>query len=176
MKISKIAKLLISIIVIVAAGSGVSLLLKNKIEAGAKKIYEARSLLQVLENRDENHLLLKANYPAVREGLPILRKALPKEDGIEMAVSDLEALAAKTSNAQNLVFDSLSGAQTIGGVKGVNFSTSLVGNFGTFAEYFKKLRSLPYFIEITSVSINNDTGVFNNNSRLNLKAKLYIKK
>lgn len=176
MKISKIAKLSILIVAVVFAGSGTSFLLKNKIEASANKIYEARSMLQVLENRDENYLLLKTNYPAARKGLPILQKALPKEDGIEAVISDLEALAVKTNNTQNLVFESLSGGQAAGETKSINFSTNLAGNFGTFVDYFKKLQNLPYFIEIISVSINNDTGVFNNNSRLNLKAKLYIKK
>lgn len=175
MKVNQIVKLVAAIFIIIIAGSAGSFALKNKIEARAEKIYESRSMLRVLENRDENYSLLKADYPVVRDGLPLLRKALPGEDSLDEVVSRLDALASETNNTQNLVFDSLGLAQVIGGMKIVNFSASLDGNFGSFESYFKKMRKLPYFIEIGNISINNGAGVFNNNSRLNFKAKLYIK-
>lgn len=175
LKIEKIVKLIISILAIIVAGGAISFVLKNKIEARAEKIYESRSMLKVLENRDENYSLLKADYPLVQEGLPILRKALPKDDGLDAAVSSLDALAVETNNIQNLVFDPLIGAQAAGGMKSVGFTASLEGNFGTFENYFKKIQKLPYFIEIGNISIANGEGVFNNNSHLNFKARLYIK-
>lgn len=175
LKVNQIVKLVAAIFIVIIAGCAGSFVLKNKIEAMAEKIYESRSMLRVLENRDENYSLLKADYSVVRGGLPLLRKALPGEDDLDKAVSRLDALASETNNTQNLVFDSLNTAQIIGGMKSVNFSASLDGNFGSFKSYFKKLEKLPYFIEIGNISINNGAGVFNNNSRLNFKAKLYIK-
>lgn len=175
LKLNRVIKLILIIFIIIAAGSAGSFILKNKIEASGKKIYESRSMLRVLENRDENYSLLKADYPLVRDGLPLLRKALPGEDSLDEIVTSLDALASETNNTQNLVFDSLGLAQIIGGMKSVNFSASLDGNFGSFESYFKKLEKLPYFIEIGNISINNGAGVFNNNSRLNFKAKVYIK-
>jgi Tfp pilus assembly protein PilO len=160
---------------VIIAGSAASLILKDKIEASSKKIYESRSMLKVLENRDENYSLLKADYPLVQEGLPVLRKALPKDDNLDGVVTSLDALALETDNTQNLVFDPMSAAQIVGGMKSLGFTASLEGNFGSFENYFKKIQRLPYFIEIGNVSIVNSTGVFNNNSRLNYKAKVYIK-
>ncbi|MFH1048108.1 MAG: hypothetical protein V1732_00400 [Patescibacteria group bacterium] len=175
MKVNQVVKLIAAIFIVIIAGCAGSFALKNKIEASGKKIYESRSMLRVLENRDENYSLLKADYSVVRGGLPLLRKALPGEDSLDEIVSRLDALAGETKNIQNLVFDSLNTAQVIGGMKSVNFSASIDGNFGSFESYFKKLEKLPYFIEIGNVSINNGAGVFSNNSHLNFKAKLYIK-
>lgn len=175
LKVNKTIKLIAAIFAVLIAGGAGSFALKNKIESEAKKIYESRSMLKVLENRNENYSLLKADYSFVREGLPILRKALPKEDDLDAAVTGFDVLAAETNNTQNLVFDSLSSAQIVGGMKSIGFTASLEGNFGSFEDYFKKIRKLPYFIEIKNISIANGAGVFNNNSRLNFEAKLYIK-
>lgn len=175
MKLNKTVKLIMAIFAILIVGGAVSFALKNKIKVKAEKIYESRSLLAVLENRDENYSLLKADYPFVQTGLSILRKSLPNENSLDEAVVRLDALAEETDNVQNLIFDSSDRAQTVGGMKSVVFSASLEGNFESFESYFKEFKKLPYFIEIENVSISNSNGVFNNNSRLNFKAKLYIK-
>lgn len=175
MKLDKIIKLIVSILVVLIAGGAGSFMLKNKIEADAKKIYEARSMLKVMENRDENYTLLKVDYPVVKDGLPFLRKVLPKEDGLIDAVTSLDALAVETNNIQILVFDPTANAQNIGGVKAIGFSSSLNGNFGSFEDYFKKIQKLPYFIEVGNINIANSAGIFDNNSRLTFKGKLYIK-
>lgn len=98
-----------------------------------------------------------------------------KEDGLDKVVTSLDALASETNNTQNLIFDPSGIAQTIGGMRSIDFSASLDGNFGSFESYFKKMQRLPYFIEIGGVSISNGAGVFNDNSHLSFKAKLYIK-
>lgn len=175
MKADKIVKLVIWIFAVLIVGGAGSYLLKNKIEANSKKIYETRSMLKVLENRDENYSLLRVDYPIVRDGLPFLRRVLPKEDGLYDVVTNLDALAVETNNIQNLIFDPSSKAEVIGGMKSVEFSASLDGNFGSFEDYFKKLAKLPYFVEVRNISITNGAGVFNNNSHLSFKAKLYIK-
>lgn len=172
---NKIIKLIMAIVAVIAIGGAGSLALKDRIEASGKKIHEARSILKVLENRDENYSLLKADYPLVQFGLPILKKALPKEDGLDDAVISLDAAASETNNTQNLIFDSLSSAQTVGGMKVIGFTANIEGNFETFKNYFKKIKKIPYFIEIGNISITNGEGVFSNNGRLNYKAKLYIK-
>lgn len=173
--LNPIVKLTIAVFVIIAAGFAVSFAFKNKIEASARKIYEARSMLKVLENRDENYLLLKTNYESAQEGLPILRQALPKEDGLDSVVSDLDVLAVQTGNTQNLNFESLKNSQNLSGMASVNFTANLTGNIDSFDGYLKKLRALPYFIEISNINIGNNSGVFSNNSRLTLNAKLYLK-
>lgn len=175
MKMDKIIKTVIAIFVVLIAGSAGSYVLKNKIEADAKKIYESRSLLKVLENRDENYSLLKADYPLVERGLPFLKKVLPNEDAIDEVVSDLDVLAVETGNTQNLIFNPPANANVVGRMKSVGFSASLDGNFGSFENYFTKLAKLPYFIEIENINIVNSAGVFNNDSRLNYQAELYIK-
>jgi len=175
MKLSRIVKLVMAIFTVIAAGGAGSFILINKIEANSKKIYESRSMLKILENRDENYALLKADYPVVRDGMPLLRRALPGEDSLDEVVTSLDALANETNNTQNLVFDNIGLAENIGGMKIINFSASLDGNFGSFENYFKEMQKLPYYIEVGNISINNGAGVFNNNSHLNFKAKLYIK-
>lgn len=176
MKIDKLIKLSIITLFVFAVGCAGIYYMKNKVEKDAKKIYESRSMLKVLESRDENYSLLKIDYPIVKKGLPFLKDVLPKEDKIEKAVSDLDMLAVETGNTQNLVFDSPANAEIAGEIKGLGFSASLDGNFGSFQNYFKKLRTLPYFIEIKNVGISNSSGIFNNNGRLTYRAKLYIKK
>lgn len=170
-------KPIIFTIAAIVAAVALVFIFKSKIETSAKSIHEKRSLLVVLEKRDENLLTLKADADILRKNLPILRKALPEEDNISIIVSSLESLAAQTNNTVNLEFEPLSNSQIIGTTKGVNFSASLSGNIGTFTQYLKGLKNLPYFIEISSIAISGDSGIFsNNNSRLVLNARVYIKK
>jgi Tfp pilus assembly protein PilO len=171
------AKLIIFTIMAIVAAGAIAFTFKSKIEMSAKNIHEKRSLIAVLEKRDENFLALKFDADILRKNLPILRKALPEEDNIDIIVSSLESLAAQTNNTVNLEFAPLDNSQIIGTAKGVSFSASLLGNIGTFTQYLKGLKKLPYFIEISNIAVSGDSGInSNNNSRLVLSAKVYIKK
>lgn len=149
--------------------------IEDKIAASAQKNYEKRSLLAVLEKREDNFIQLKKDYPFASEKLKILRAALPGERDIDEVVKNLEFLAAKTSNDQVLTFDPLSNAKKMGGVKGVGFTAVLNGNMVTFIDYLTQLKKLPYNIEIKNVSIYNGSNISNSNSQLSFAATVYIK-
>ncbi len=171
-----IVKLAIYIFAVIFAGTAVIFALKAKIDYTAHKIYEKRSMLAALEFREGNFLALSASYPIVRENLPFFKKSLPDKDNIAEAVSAIDFLALETGNTQVLEFKPLveSGGAEI--IEGVSFSAVLTGNIWSFAEYFDKMRKLPYFIEITSVNVSGDAGVSGSGGRMNLAAKIYIRK
>lgn len=170
-----VAKIAIFTVLIASAAGLMLFAFKGKIEEEAKSINEKRSMLTVLEKRNENIIALKADYPLVKENLSILRQALPTEKNIDLIVNDLENLALQTNNVQNLNFLPLNNLASIGSIKAVNFSVSLSGNISSFINYLNGIKKLPYFVEIGSVSVANEGGVLNNNTRLNLNAKVYIR-
>lgn len=171
----KIIKTIIVTAVVLAVSGAIVFVFKNKIEASAKKIQEKRSLLAVLDKKDETFLALKANSKTLEETLPVLRRALPDEDNIGGAVSSLEFLASQTNNIVSLEFEPLNNPQSSGAIRTVNFSATLAGNMDTFAAYLKGVKALPYFIEIAGVAVSSDSKISNGNSRMSIKGKLYIK-
>lgn len=173
---NSVLKISFSILAVCAVAVLVIFALKDKIEKEAEGIYEKRSMLAVLEKRNENFLLLKADSQTLEEDLPLLKKALLDEDSIDDAVNALENLANRTNNTQSLNFEPLSHSQFSGGSKALGFSATLIGNMGSLAKYLKGIKELPYPIEISAVSLTNDLGIANNGSRLVLSAKIYIKK
>lgn len=173
---NSIIKLLIYIFAVIFAGAVAVFLLKAKIESAAHKIYEKRSMLTALEFRESNSLILTTSYPIVKDNLSLFKKALPDRDSIGDAVNAIDSLALKTGNTQVLEFKPLvesTGSET---VESVAFSAVLTGNIWSFGEYLDKLKLLPYFIEIVSVSFSGDTGFSGSGGRMNLAAKIYIRK
>jgi len=163
-----------TVLITIVAGWAV-FVFKDKIENEAENINEKRSMLTVLEKRNENFIALKGDYPLVKENLPLLRQSLPTEKNIDSVINDLENLASRTNNGQNLNFSPLANLASAGSIGSVNFSVSLLGNISSFVDYLNGVKKLPYFIEISGVSIVNEGGASSNNSRLNLSGKLYMR-
>ncbi len=172
----KIIKLSICIIAVIFICAAAVFLLKAKIEIAAHKIYEKRSMLAVLEFKENNSLALSANYPIVRDNLPLLEKALPDKDNVAEAVNAIDVLAQETGNTQVLEFKPLTETVGFETIENVAFSAVLSGNIWSFREYLDKLKKLPYFVEITSVNISSDMGIFDPDGKMNIAAKLYIRK
>lgn len=172
----QIIKLSIYIFAVIFVGAAAVFVLKARIESAAHKIYEKRSMLTALEFRENNSLALSANYPIVRDNLPILEKALPDKDNVTEAVSAIDSLAQETGNMQVLEFKPLVETMSADTIESVAFTATLTGNIWSFGDYLDKLKKLPYFIEIISVNLSGDTGVSGPGGKMNIAAKLYIKK
>ena len=150
--------------------------LASKIETSAKKIFEQRSMLTLLEKRGENLLNLKNGYSLVSNELPLIKDMIPNERGMEKAVISLENLALRTNNEQTLVFETIDKQKPVGEkIKYLKFSIVLTGNINSFMLYLEELKKLPYFIEINNIVIKNNTGVFDNKSRMNAEAIIYTR-
>ncbi len=178
---SRISKLIISIILSISVSGALFSAAEKIIEKEARKIYEKRSFLKVLEGKQENFLALKDDQPMMEENLPILKAALPSENEIDAVIITLENIAVQTGNKQILNFESMSNSEDLGSIKAVRFSANLSGNIFSLSQYLNKLQKLPYFIEVSSVNVSSDAGFLNENfgnasSRLSLSAKLYYKK
>ena len=152
-------------------------ILKNKIESKAAQLQEKRNMLEILEKRDENFLDLKSTSELVEKNLPIIKMTLPDEKSIEKFVAALENIAAKTNNEQFLVFNPIENSKQAGEkISRLEFSVALTGNSSSFINYLEEFKKLPYFIEIKNITIENNLGITNNDSRMNLKSEIYIKK
>lgn len=166
---------LIAIIIIIA--TAVVFVLKNKTEDRAARLQEKRNMLEILESRDENFLDLKNTNELVKKNLPIIEKMLPDEKNIEKFVITLENIAAKTNNNQILVFNPIENSKPAGEkIDSLEFSITLIGNSYSFINYLEEFEKLPYFTEIKNITIKNNSGIANNDSQMNLKSDIYIKR
>ena len=173
---NSIVKLSVLIIMIVVISMSVVFILKNKIEDKTVQLQEKRNMLEVLEKRDENFLELKNTNKLVKKNLLVIEKMLPDEKNIEKFVTTLENIAAKTNNNQILIFDPIENSKPTGEkIDSLEFSVILTGNSYSFINYLEEFEKLPYFIKIKNVTIENNLGIVNNNSQLNLKSEIYIK-
>lgn len=172
-----IIKLSALIIIIIAISMSVIFILKNKIESKAAQLQEKRNMLEILEKRDENFLDLKNTNELVEKNLPIIEAMLPDEKNIGKFVVALENIAAKTNNEQFLVFNPIENSKQAGEkINSLEFSVTLTGNSSSFINYLEEFKKLPYFVEIKNITIENSSGITNNDSQMNLKSKIYIKK
>lgn len=167
------AKLMISLMVVIAVCAYSVFVLKGQIETKAKKIYEKRSMLAVFEKRYENFFQLSKDYKMVGENLELIRKSLPKEDGLDVAVNAFDSLATQKGVSQTLNFEPMSGTLSSASVKPIKFSAVVTGDAWALSDYLEKLGSLPYFIVINNVDVTSE-GV-EGKSRLTLVAQLYIR-
>lgn len=175
-KLSQITKTAFCTLIIIIVSAAIISFLADKIEASAKKTFEKRSMLALLEEKGENLLKLKSDYGLVGGKLPVIKDMIPNERSAEKAVISLENLALKTNNNQTLVFETADKIKPAGEkIKYLKFSITLTGNIDSFILYLEELKKLPYFIEISSITTKNDKGVFNNESRMDAEAVIYIR-
>lgn len=168
----------LSICIMLAMAFTVSsvLFLAGKIENKTKQLQEKRSILRVSQQQDDNFLELKKTYSLVKNNQKKIEEIFPDDDNIENFIVALENAAEQTGNAQILNFDSLDSAKIEGeNIKSLKFTIFLTGNVNTFINYLKHLKNLSYFIEIENITLNDNSGIANNNSKMNIKSKIYIR-
>ncbi len=171
-----IIKFSIYIILVTAFIVSSVLFLAGKIESKTKQLQEKRSVLKVSQQQGENFLELKKTYDLVKNNQKKIEEAFPNDDNIEGFIIALENAAGQTGNGQTLNFDLLDNAKTEGeNIKGLKFTIFLTGNVNTFANYLERIKDLPYFIEIENITVNNNLGIANNDSRMDIKSKIYIR-
>ena len=172
-----IIKLSALIVITIAISISFIFILKDKIESMAAQLQEKRNMLEILEKHDENFLDLKSTNKLVEKNFLIIETMLPDEKSIEKFVAALENIAAKTNNNQFLVFSSIENSKQVGEkINSLEFSVTLTGNSYSFIDYLEELKKMPYFIKIKNITIENGSGIANNNSQMNLKSEIYIKK
>lgn len=173
---NKIITLSIAIIFVIFFTSSVVFFLIDKIENKTEKLQEQKSMLKVLQQQNDNFLELKKTYNIVEENQKKIESILPDDNTIENFIIKLEQIAEQTNNSQSLNFEPLENAKTAGGnVKSLKFTVLLTGNLNTFIKYLNQVKSSSYFVEIENITIINSLGISNNNSKINIKAKTYIR-
>jgi len=174
-RLNLMLKLVLATIAIISVSFFVVLNLQSKIKEKSEWIFEKRSMLMILEEREENLARLKKDYDTVKEKLPILKKSLPEEDNFERFLGTLENLASVTNNNQILNFEPLDNSKLVGEkTKSLKFSANLTGSAESFARYIENLQKLPYFIKIENISVKNDSGISSSNSQMTLNMRLYM--
>jgi len=152
------------------------LFLADKIEGKTKQLQEKRSILRVSQQQDDNFLELKKTYDIVKNNQKKIKEAFPNDDNIEDFIVALENAAEQTGNSQILNFDPMDNTKIEGeNIKSLKFTIFLTGNVNAFINYLKRLKDLSYFIEIENITLNNNLGIANNDSKMNIKSKIYIR-
>jgi Tfp pilus assembly protein PilO len=171
-----IIRLSIYIIFVIILTASSVLFLAGKIENKTRQLQEKRSMLRISQQQGENFLELKKTYDLVKNNQKKIEEIFPNNDNIEDFIIRLENIAEQTSNSQILNFDPLDSAKAEGeNIKSLKFTIFLTGNVNTFANYLKLIKNLPYFIEIENITVNNNLGIANNDSKMNIKSKIYIR-
>ncbi|MBW6441231.1 type 4a pilus biogenesis protein PilO [Patescibacteria group bacterium] len=172
-----IIKLSIYTILVLFFSISLILFLTNKIQNKSDELHEKRSILRVSQQQDSNFLELKNSYHIVENNLEKIEGLFPNADNIQNFIISLENTATQTNNQQILNFPPLESAKNEStNLKSISFSIFLTGNMNTFIEYLNKVKKLTYFIDIESINLSNNTGVSFNDSKMNIKAKIYIRK
>lgn len=171
-----IIRLSIYIIFVIAFTVSSVLFLAGKIENKTKRLQEKRSVFRVSQQQDDNFLELKKTYDLVKNNQKKIEGIFPDDNNIENFIVALENAAEQTGNAQIINFESLDSAKTEGeNIKSLKFTVFLTGNTGAFINYLKRIKNLPYFIEIENIALSNSLGIANNDSKMNIKSKIYIR-
>lgn len=125
-------------------------------------IIKERALAQRLQVENDVASKLVADYNTVAASQSEIQRAFPPENNILEFVAAIDSIAAKHSLPHSIHFDSpIKTGKTLESpsqpLTQVTFNLSLQSNIYIFDEFLKDLEHLPYFVNITSISITSQT-------------------
>jgi|GEM_PF-3848259 Tfp pilus assembly protein PilO len=138
-------------------------------------ITQARETSMEGQDRSAAISQLQSQFATIDGNDAKISNALMHENDIIPFVDALNSLASKDSVQQSYNFSSPAPYASQGNlnVYSIPYSIGLTGNVNAFMKYLSDFQSLPYFTNISSVSISAPSGL-GQNSTMNMAATLYI--
>ncbi len=160
----------------VAASLILIFILSRQIDKIGNSLTEKKNLSFVLERKTEITEKLRRDFNIIGDSGQKIQSALPPDDNILEFVGALESLASQSGLSQSFKFGNPADFPIIkSGLKisVIDYNISLNGNIFSLINYLKSFEKLPYFSGISSVSLSGSG--WENNSAINIKAKIYVK-
>ncbi len=150
-------------------------ILDSQISNTVKSISQAK--LAILEAQASNIDIsrLQNQFKTIDGNDTRINNALPHENNVIPFVNALQALAKKDSVQESYTFSSPVPYTSQGSMNiySISYSISLAGNISVFTNYLNDFQNLPYFTNISSITISSPSGL-QQGSSMNMTATLYV--
>ncbi|TSC51851.1 MAG: hypothetical protein LiPW41_798 [Parcubacteria group bacterium LiPW_41] len=177
--ISYIIKLSIFFLILLSISIGIIVFLRIRIEKIQTTLQENQRLIRSLERRGETISELRKQFEEIKTTDTTIIDAFPYSDDILSTINSIELIA----NTHGLQIVKQFGTPTLfmtipDGTKisVIPFSLSLQGNVNSLTKFLSAVESLPYFVSISSASLQSQsTSDWNNISSISLSGSLYTR-
>jgi len=174
-----IIRTVILFIVLLIVSIGTIVFLRTRINKIQTTLQENQRLLHSLERRGETIAELRKQFGEIKTTDTSIIDSFPYSDDILEAINSIE-LIAHTHGLQIVKqFGTPIPFMTIPDgtkISSIQFSLSLQGNVSSLTKFLNAVESLPYFISISSISIQSQSSAsWNEISNLSLGGILYTR-
>lgn len=177
--ISYIIRLSIFFLILLGISIGTIIFLRTRIEKIQTTLQENQRLIRSLERRGEIISELRKQFEEIKTADTTIIDAFPYSDDILSTINSIEVIA----NTHGLQIVKQFGTPTLfmtipDGTKisVIPFSLSLQGNVNSLTKFLNAIESLPYFISISSASIQSQSvSDWNDTSSIALNGSLYTR-
>jgi len=203
--ISELTTQFLKALMIILACGAVIFFVSGQIISIGKTLEEKRTGAAVLENKGKSIEKLKHDLEIIGNGDELIDNALIKIDNIAEFINVLENLAAENNVKQTLKFPSppvkfdarsekastkntknakdaqpeaeieTPEAKSEIDIYSISYNMNLTANIYDLIAYVEAFEKLPYFTEMSSISINAISNNWENDSSISITAKLYAK-
>ena len=168
-------KIILIILVLVIAGC-VSFCLAQKINKKRDFLVKSRNEIETIRKQGEIKVKLNKEYKQVEPYLTKTENFLTTKEELVKIIASLENIAAQTNCKQEVSMNYIKSYNEKEGIKEMNYTVSIVGNYDNFLEYCKKFEKLPIFIKMDSVEmLKMDKENLSELAKIIFKTSFYIK-
>lgn len=180
--ISELTVQFLRALTIVLICGGVIWFASQKITDVGSKLEEKRTGAVILENKSKSIQKLKQDFDAIGNNDQLIENGLINIEDISEFINVLENLAVENNAKQTLKFSLPTKLDTRGekstpntsNIYNISYTISLTANVYDLITYMEAFEKLPYFTEISGVTISSPLN-WENDSSISIQAKLYAK-
>lgn len=144
-----------------------------------KQLKDDRFVEQKLAEKINNLSVLQQKYSSLKENLPIIYDAVPKNSQITLLIAQLQALANESSiqlaDLQTFQVDLSHASLSTKKFASYDFGVSVKGNYQNMLIFINKIANFQRVITIENISITKVTEINTTDLQLNIKGTAYFK-
>lgn len=144
-----------------------------------KQLEDDKFVKQKLEEKINNLSVLQQKYSGLKDNLPTVYDAVPKNSQIPLLMAQLQALANESGillvNLQTFQVDVSQAALSNKKFASYDFGISVKGNYQNMLTFINKIINFQRVITIENISITKVTEINTTELKLNIKGTAYFK-
>lgn len=144
-----------------------------------KQLEDDKFVKQKLEEKINNLSVLQQKYSGLKDSLPTVYDAVPKNSQIPLLMAQLQALANESGillvNLQTFQVDVSQAALSNKKFASYDFGISVKGNYQNMLTFINKIINFQRVITIENISITKVTEINTTELKLNIKGTAYFK-
>jgi len=172
----EVASSLIQAFIAVLVAVVITSIIGNKIRQDSDAMRQKAALTHLLENRSAAAAGLKEKLAPLGDIDAQIESAFPTTDNVLDFVSAMESLAQSAKITQTLHFEAPTpfDSDEALSLSAMDYNATLTGEINPLINYLKGFENLPFFTQISSISITSGSG-WQAETTIHLVAKLYIR-